>query len=64
MKVTIDLAASASAGAKFAIQQNDACPDDPDGVHFVGCGCDYASPDDPGPEPEGATDACAPAVAT
>jgi hypothetical protein len=64
VKVTIDLAASASAGAKFAIQQNDACPDDPDGVHFVGCGCDYASPDDPGPEPEWDTDAGAAAVAT
>jgi hypothetical protein len=25
----------------------DACPDDPDGVHFTGCGCDYDSPDDP-----------------
>lgn len=25
---------------------DDACPDDPDGVHHVGCGCDYASPDD------------------
>jgi hypothetical protein len=23
------------------------CPDDPDGLHHAGCGCDYASPDDP-----------------
>ena len=27
----------------------DACPDDPDGQHHVGCGCDYTSPDDPEP---------------
>lgn len=26
-----------------------ACPDDPDGLHHVGCGCDYQSPDDPPP---------------
>lgn len=27
---------------------DDACPHDPDGLHFAGCGCDYFSPDDPG----------------
>jgi hypothetical protein len=29
----------------------EACPDDPDGLHHAGCGCDHASPDDPQPCP-------------
>lgn len=27
--------------------EDEACMEDPDGVHFIGCGCDYTSPDDP-----------------
>ncbi len=26
---------------------DDACLDDPDGLHHVGCGCDHSAPDDP-----------------
>lgn len=33
--------------APFGPERDDgACPEDPDGLHDVACGCDYASPDD------------------
>lgn len=27
--------------------EDEGCPEDPDGQHFVGCGCDHTNPDDP-----------------
>jgi hypothetical protein len=34
-------------GGPYVADDESVCPDDPDGQHFVGCGCDYTSPDDP-----------------
>lgn len=32
------------------LEDDDACPDDPDGLHHIACGCDHTSADDHQPE--------------